>query len=199
MHIWLHRVNRLFCLHQFLNSPSSFVDPKSKVMVTKCNLLPLWCDCLTAMKLKNAMKCVWFHIPSQVCFSMLSRLPAVCCSIHLNMTTMWPSYHRREETVLPFISSLTGTELCLVQHGFLPGVWVCVCVSVYFHPTHYDTVLSNVDIGTNLCCVDNTVLLDEDVVSDVQREERHSGKRWSSGVCLMGMQLPEITQNKSNP
>lgn len=24
-------------------------------------------------------------------------------------------------------------------------------------------------------------------------------KRWSSGVCLMGMQLLEITQNKSNP
>lgn len=45
MHIWLHRVNRLFCLyHQFLNSPS-FVDSKSKVMVTKCNVLLLWRDC----------------------------------------------------------------------------------------------------------------------------------------------------------
>lgn len=52
-----------------------------------------------------------------------------------------------------------------------------VCVCARFHPTHYDTVLSNVDIGTNLCCVDHTVLLDEDVVSDVQREERHSEKR----------------------
>lgn len=66
----------------------------------------------------------------------------------------------------------------LSQYVFLflsSGLVVCVCV--WFHPTHYDTVLANVDVGTNLCSVDHAVLLDEDVVSDVQREERHSGGR----------------------
>lgn len=44
-------------------------------------------------------------------------------------------------------------------------------------PTYYDTVLANMDIGANLCCVDHTVLLDEDMISDVQREEGHPGWR----------------------
>lgn len=93
--------------------------------------------------------------------------------------------HDYHVTVLPrargdsasvYLISLTGTELCLIRHVYLlPFLTLVVCVC--FHPTHYDTVLSNVDIGTNLCCVDHTVLLDEDMVSDVQREERHSGKR----------------------
>lgn len=51
-----------------------------------------------------------------------------------------------------------------------------LCVCVHIHPTHYDTVLANVDIGADLCRVDHTVLLDEDVVSDVQREEGHSAE-----------------------
>lgn len=41
-------------------------------------------------------------------------------------------------------------------------------------PTHYDTVLSNVNVGTNLRRIYHTVLLDEDVISDVQREKCHS-------------------------
>lgn len=62
-------------------------------------------------------------------------------------------------------------------------------VSVVFLYTHYDTVLPDVDIGADLCCVDHAVFLDEDVVSDVQREERHPrewdrGQRDESGFLL---------------
>ncbi|KAF3846672.1 hypothetical protein F7725_003750 [Dissostichus mawsoni] len=67
-------------------------------------------------------------------------------------------------------------DLCLPalsssEHDYHMFVYVC------FHPTYYDTVLPNVDVGTDLRCIDHTVLLDEDVVSDVQREESHSGGR----------------------
>lgn len=44
-------------------------------------------------------------------------------------------------------------------------------------PTHYDTVLADVDVGADLGCVHHTVLLDEDVVPDVEREERHTLER----------------------
>lgn len=47
-----------------------------------------------------------------------------------------------------------------------------MCVS--FHPTHYNTVFADVDIGPDLRCVDNAVFFDEDVVSDVQREKCNS-------------------------
>lgn len=42
--------------------------------------------------------------------------------------------------------------------------------------THDDTVLADVDVGADLSCVDNTVLLDKDVVPDVQRKEGHSAE-----------------------
>lgn len=50
------------------------------------------------------------------------------------------------------------------------------CAWARFGLTHYDAVLPDVDVGTDLRCVDHAVLLDEDVVADVQREERHSAR-----------------------
>lgn len=47
----------------------------------------------------------------------------------------------------------------------------------HFCFTHYDTIFANVDIGTDLRRIDHTVLLDEDMVSDVQWEERHTGRK----------------------
>lgn len=40
--------------------------------------------------------------------------------------------------------------------------------------THDDTVLPDVNVRTNLCCIDHTVLLDEYVITNVKWEERHS-------------------------
>lgn len=37
--------------------------------------------------------------------------------------------------------------------------------------THNDTVLAYVDIGANLGCIDNTVLLYEDMITNVERKE----------------------------
>lgn len=47
-------------------------------------------------------------------------------------------------------------------------------------PTHthtfayYDTVLPNVNVGTYLCCIDNTVLLDEHMIPYMQGEKSNS-------------------------
>lgn len=116
---------------------------------------------------------------------------------------MWPSYHRREETVPLFISSLTGTELCLVQYGFLSLLFrLCVCVCVLSSHSLWHSSFQCGHRNQSVlrwphspprwrrglrCAAGRTPLW---------KERRR--KRWSSGVCLMGMQLPEITQNKSN-
>lgn len=126
-----------------------------------------------------------FHIPSQVCASAQSSLPAVCCGAQFIWTWLpcdcFTAGKRRHCFCL---SSLTGARASSLSAHL--SIYQLSCMSACFHPTHYDTVLANVDVGTNLCCVDHTVLLDEDVVSDVQREERHSGGRdggrWGSGV-----------------
>lgn len=60
----------------------------------------------------------------------------------------------------------------LAWFPFPANLLCCVCTF-----THYDTVFANVDIGTDLCCIDHTVLLDEDMISNVQREERHAGRK----------------------
>lgn len=62
-----------------------------------------------------------------------------------------------------------SASVCLLSHRALGH-----CARFGF--THYDTVLPDVDVGTDLRCVDHTVLLDEDVVADVQREKRHSAR-----------------------
>lgn len=71
---------------------------------------------------------------------------------------------------------------------------MCVCVRFHFN-AHYDAVLSNVDVGTDLRCVDHTVLLDEDVVSDVQREECHPGGGMGS-VSATQRQTPVVHELK---
>lgn len=97
-----------------------------------------------------------------------------------------------------FISSLSQsrTKLCVVSLLFR------VAVCVHAHPTHYDTVLSNVDIRANLCCIDHTVLLDEDMISDVQWEEGNSGKsrrEWREKqikiMCLLSGNVAAGTYN----
>lgn len=54
------------------------------------------------------------------------------------------------------------------------NVFLHLSVKSYLNFTHNDTVLADVDIRSDLCRVDHTVLLDENVVSDVQREEGHT-------------------------
>lgn len=61
----------------------------------------------------------------------------------------------------------------------MSGTQISVYICLSFPHTYYDTVLSNVDVGTDLCCIDHTVLLDEDVIPDVQWKECHPGKRAS--------------------
>lgn len=58
--------------------------------------------------------------------------------------------------------------------------------------THYNAVLSNVNVGADLCCVDHAVLLDEDVISDVQREKRHPG---GSREKVSGINAKEPTEH----
>lgn len=36
-----------------------------------------------------------------------------------------------------------------------------------FDTTYYDTVLPDVNVRTDLCCIDHAVLLDEDMIADV--------------------------------
>lgn len=113
------------------------------------------------------------------------QLNEVACQQFAAAVFSW-SQHDYHVTVSPqsrhcsclYPLSLSQAELCLSQYVFLfLSVGSVVCVRVWFHATHYDTVLADVDIGTNLCRVDHAVLLDEDVVPDVQREERHSRRR----------------------
>lgn len=47
--------------------------------------------------------------------------------------------------------------------------------------THNDTVLADVNVGADLRGVHHTVLLDEHVIADVQREEGHTGERPQAG------------------
>lgn len=81
------------------------------------------------------------------------------------------------------------------QHSFCPSALLCV----HFYFTHYDTVFANMDIGTDLRCVDHTVLLDEDMVSNVQWEERHAGRNQEEKVikliCVMLLAASRFERN----
>lgn len=77
------------------------------------------------------------------------------------------------------ISTNTGRKMnvACVSFGMVSFLCPSALLRVHFYFTHYDTVFANVDIGTDLRCVDNTVLLDKDMVSDVQWEECHAGRK----------------------
>lgn len=64
------------------------------------------------------------------------------------------------------------TEAVFYHSRGLP--WSCL----YFQATYYNTIFANVDIGADLRSVDHAILLYEDMVSDVQWKERHSGGKW---------------------
>lgn len=95
----------------------------------------------------------------------ISQLSPVCVSDHRGLkqfaAVLSSSDHDYHVTVSP------KTLLLLFMSSLSTASASCVCACVCFNATHYDTVLSNVDIGADLCSVDHAVLFDEDVVSDV--------------------------------
>lgn len=108
------------------------------------------------------------------------------CSISLNLAAssllLTTSEHDFHVTTLPQEQKRCRCfKLCLINYLAQTGkskhlfvvTWVKACDDACFE-THYNTVLSNVNVGANLCCIDHTVLFDEDVISNVQREKCHS-------------------------
>lgn len=100
------------------------------------------------------------------------------CSVSLNIAAssllLPSSEHDFHVTTCSQARQEDAAEICLIHCPVQIVKSAFICVGACRH-THYDTILSNMNVGTDLSRIDHTVLLDEDVISDVQGEKCHSG------------------------